>query len=353
MPTAPEPGAEAMAVMVSLVGGKAIHTMLPRRPAPGATASDQTRRRRAGVAELDGRIAPMDLIYALQSVATPTLDGLMLWITRLGSEQVYIVLLILAFVVVDAEKGRNLALVFLLSFYLNQVLKEVFATLRPFQIDESVLRSPAALESAPGNGFPSGHAQSSMTFWGLAAAYARRRWFAILAAVVVLAVSLSRLYLGVHLPVDVIGGLLIGLVAVVVDLAVERRKIRLSLPVKLVLGVGLPLLVHLLYPLQNSGILLGALAAFVVGPELVSHDASGPLLGRVVLGALAVAVAFGVLAGTSALLPEELKRSALGSFTRYFLLALTGTALMPWLGRLTGLTPPAARALEANAVTRR
>src|SRR5680860_18582 len=237
----------------------------------------------------------MNVIYALQSAASPALDSLMLWITRLGSEQVYIVLLILAFVVVDAAKGRSLALVFLASFYLNQVLKELFATQRPFLIDETVARSQAAIDSAPGNGFPSGHAQSSMTFWGLAAVYVGRRWFIVLAALVVLAVSLSRLYLGVHLPIDVIGGLLLG---------------------------------HLLFPLENSGLLLGALAAFVVGPELAPHDTSGPLSGRLVLGVLAVALAFGTLAASSALLPEEVKRSALGSFTRYFLLALTGTCLL-------------------------
>lgn len=281
----------------------------------------------------------MELIYALQSVASPALDSVMLWLTRLGSEQVYIVLLIVAFVVVDAEKGRNLALVFLLSFYFNQVLKELFATQRPFLIDETVGRSQAAIDSAPGNGFPSGHAQSSMTFWGLAAVYVKRRWFTLLATVVVLMVSLSRLYLGVHLPIDIVGGLVVGLAAIAVGLAVERRQLRLSLPVKLVLGVGLPLLVQLLFPLEFSGLLLGAFAAFVVGPELIKHDTSGPLAGRLVLGVVAVALAFGALAATSALLPEEVKRSALGSFVRYFALALTGTALSPWLGRITGLTP--------------
>src|SRR5680860_162966 len=247
----------------------------------------------------------MNVIYALQSAASPALDSLMLWITRLGSEQVYIVLLILAFVVVDAAKGRSLALVFLASFYLNQVLKELFATQRPFLIDETVARSQAAIDSAPGNGFPSGHAQSSMTFWGLAAVYVGRRWFIVLAALVVLAVSLSRLYLGVHLPIDVIGGLLLGLLAVAVGVAVERLELKPTRPLKLVLGLVLPLLVHLLFPLENSGLLLGALAAFVVGPELAPHDTSGPLSGRLVLGVLAVALAFGTLAASSALLHTE------------------------------------------------
>lgn len=280
----------------------------------------------------------MDLIYLLQGAASPTLDTVMLWITQLGSEQVYIVLLIVAFLVVDAEKGRNLALIFLLSAYLNQVLKEIFATPRPYQIDETVARSQAAIDSGPGSGFPSGHAQASVTFWTVAASYVRRWWFSLLAVVIVLAISLSRLYLGVHLPIDVIGGLLIGLAFVVGGLALERRQLVLSRPQKLLLGVLLPLLAQLLLPLEQSGILLGAVAAFVVGPELIRHDTSGPLPGRLVVGLIGLVLAFGILALSSALLPEELKRSSLGSFLRYFVLALSGTALAPWLGRISGLT---------------
>lgn len=286
----------------------------------------------------DGTIAVMDVIYLLQSAASPWLDNVALWVTQLGSEQVYIILLLIAFLVIDAEKGRSLALVFLLSFYLNQVLKEVFATQRPFQIDETVGRSTAAIETAPGNGFPSGHAQASMTFWGSAALYVKRRWFTVVAVVVVLAISLSRLYLGVHLPIDVIGGLALGALAVGVAAALERRQIELGGGAKLLLGVVLPLAVHLLFPLDESGVLLGALAAFVVGPELIKHDTSGPLLGRLILGVIGLALAFGILAASSAMLPEDLKRSALGSFFRYFLLALSGTALAPWLGRVSGLS---------------
>jgi len=280
----------------------------------------------------------MELIYLLQSVASPALDTVMLWITQLGSEQVYIVLLIVAFLVIDAEKGRYLALIFLVGFYLNQVLKGLFATQRPYLIDETVSRSQAAIDSGPGSGFPSGHAQSSVTFWATAAYFVRRRWFSVLAVVVVLAISLSRLYLGVHLPIDVVGGLLVGVLVVVVGIALERRRLLLPLAAKLVLGLLLPLLLQLLFPLDESGILLGGLAAFVVGPELIKHDTSGPLAGRLVLGLIGIALAFGVLALSSALLPEEVKRNALGSFLRYFLLALSGTALAPWLGRVSGLT---------------
>ena len=101
-------------------------------------------------------------------------------------------------------------------------------------------------------------------------------------------------------------------------------------------------------PCSRSNVLgFGGFAAFVVGPELIRHDTSGPLAGRLVLGVVAVVLAFAALAVSSAVLPEEVKRSALGSFVRYFLVALTGTGLAPWLGRATGLT----RGRRATATT--
>jgi membrane-associated phospholipid phosphatase len=281
----------------------------------------------------------MELIYALQDVASPALDRVMLLVTNLGSEQGYVLLLILGFVVVDARLGRSLAVVFLSGMYLNAVLKLAFSTQRPFEIDPTVARSAAAIETAPGSGFPSGHAQGAMTFWGTAATFVRRSWFTLLAAVVVALVSVSRLYLGVHLPIDVIGGLAIGMLVVVVGVAVQRSGARLSRPLVLVGGVLVPFVLQLALPTDNSGVFLGGLAAFIVGPELIRHETRGPLLGRIVLGVIAVALVFGVLMASSALLSEEVKRSVVGSFVRYLVLGLCGTALVPYLGRVSGLTP--------------
>ena len=168
----------------------------------------------------------MEVIHVLQSVASPALDRLMLLLTELGSEQAYIVLLLIAYIGVDAGSGRRLAVYFLAGFYLNEQLKALFHTPRPFTIEPGIVRSPAALATAQGNGFPSGHAQSSTTFWGLAAIYGRRAWLTVVAVALVTLVSISRLYLGVHLPVDILGGILVGLAVVSAAAAVDRLRLR-------------------------------------------------------------------------------------------------------------------------------
>ena len=92
----------------------------------------------------------MSIVYSLRGVASPALDRLMLFVTQLGSEYVYVTLLVVAFVAVDAKRSRSLALTLLASLYLSQVLKTVFATQRPFHIDPEV--APAdAVATAPGN----------------------------------------------------------------------------------------------------------------------------------------------------------------------------------------------------------
>lgn len=285
----------------------------------------------------------MDLIVALQSAASPTLDRLMMFVTNFGSEQVYVALLVIAFVGLSARNGRSLAIYFLAGVYVMELLKLLFDAPRPFELDPSVLRSSAALETAGGSSFPSGHALSAMLLWGLAASYVRRTWFSILAAVVVGLVAVSRLYLGVHFPADVVVGLALGLVFAVAGRAIDRVQWKLSLPVVIGLGLLVPLLLHLVLPTANSGLYMGALAAFVVGPELVRHNTSGSAWKRVVLVLLALALVFGALLGSSAAIPDAIRHSAVGAYVRYLLVGAVGSVLVPLLGRWLRLVPaPAA-----------
>lgn len=286
----------------------------------------------------------MDIIIALQSFASPALDAVVLVITNLGGEQAYVALLVLTYIGVDAKVGRRLASYFLAGAYGMELLKDLFATPRPFEVDPSVARSQAAVDTAPGASFPSGHALLATAFWGLAASYVRRGWFTALAVLMIVAVSLSRLYLGVHFPSDVIGGVLIGLAVVAAGRSLDRLRWRWT-PLLIVLaGVLVPLALHLLLPTAASGLYMGALAAFIVGPEFVRHRTDGPWLGRAILSVIGLALVFAALAASSAFIPDSVRHSALGSFVRYFLIGCMGTMLVPALGRWTGLVPSRKRA---------
>jgi membrane-associated phospholipid phosphatase len=283
----------------------------------------------------------VEFIGFLQSFASPFLDALMLLITRLGSEQVYIAFLVAIFLGVDAKIGRRLGIFLLISFYLNQQLKILMDTPRPFVLDPTIARSQAAIDSAGGGAFPSGHAQGATTFWGLAAFYFRKRWLWWLAAFMIFILSLSRLYLGVHWLIDVFGGIVIGTAIIGLTMLVDTfvtNALRIPWWVTLVLGIAIPLALNIFAPSPESGLLTGAFSAYMTAPLLLEHQAPKTLWKRIVLALLGVVLVFAFLIGSSVLLPEAFKRDPIGSFVRYLLLGYVGLLLTPWLGKLMGLS---------------
>jgi membrane-associated phospholipid phosphatase len=282
----------------------------------------------------------VEVIGFLQSFASPFMDSLMLWITNLGSEQVYIALLIAIFLGIDARIGRRLGIFLLVSFYLNQQLKLLMNTPRPFILDPTIARNQAAIDSAGGGAFPSGHTQGATTFWGLAAFYFRKRWLWWLAAVVILLMTVSRLYLGVHWLVDVFGGIAIGIAVIGLTMLVDTfvtNAVRIPWWLILILGIAIPLALNIFAPSPESGLLTGAFAAYMTAPLLLEHHAPKTLWKRIALALLGVILVFAFLIGSSVLLPENFKRHPVGSFVRYLLLGYVGLLVTPWLGRLVGI----------------
>ena len=280
----------------------------------------------------------MEIIGLLQSFATPWLDKLFLLITNMGSEKVYICLLLITYLAIDSRIAQRLGIYFLLGYYLNFHLKGLFNTPRPFEIDESVLRGEAGA-TALGGGFPSGHAQASMTFWGLITFYFRRRWLYPLCALIVILISLSRIYLGVHFPIDVLGGLLIGSILVALGLTLDHYLSNFTVKpmLLLMLGITIPFLLHLFLPVTGSGQILGSLAAFITGPSILKHYTDGAIVPRLLTALLGIVLVFGVLIGSSLLVPEDIKANTIFGFFRYFIIGYVGILLTPWLAKQSGL----------------
>jgi len=137
---------------------------------------------------------------------SPTLDTPFRVLTWTGGAAFYILLLPLLYWLVDRSTALRLTLLFLASAYLNAVAKALLAQPRPFEYDPRVLM----LSSATGGGLPSGHAQNAVVLWGYLALRWKKRPFTALAVALIVLVSLSRVYLGVHFPTDILGGWLLG-----------------------------------------------------------------------------------------------------------------------------------------------
>ncbi len=182
----------------------------------------------AGIAEdvLHREVFPWDVytLEALHAQATPTLDGIMLAITHAGDVQVIGGFLIIVSLGLLFGGFQNNAMFLALSSggaaAMNVALKSWFQRPRPELWPRLIPEHDF--------GFPSGHAMGSVavvTALMVLAWPTRWRWWVIvLGAAFALAVSISRLYLGVHYPSDMIAGGMLSLVWVTaLTLSLQRK----------------------------------------------------------------------------------------------------------------------------------
>lgn len=286
----------------------------------------------------------METVTFLQRFASPGLDTFFQAASALGSTNAYIVLLLGVYLALGSRLGQRLGAFVLVGFYLNFHLKGLLDASRPFELEPALGRTPEAFAGHSGPGFPSAHAQLSLTFWGYLAWWSRRRPLWLVAGSLIVIISLSRLYLGMHFPGDVLGGLAIGLLYTgVVALAEPLWSGLKRVPRALRVGLGLlvPLLLLLLLPPpgQEPDLIMGALAAFLSAPLLVAYTPPRALWRRLVVALAGVVLVFALLSASSLLLPEAVKRDPLGGFVRYLLIACGGLLLTPWLAQRVNLAP--------------
>ena len=145
----------------------------------------------------------MQVLYALESIRTPWLDTVMAAITHLGEETVFMVTALFVFWCVSKRRGYYLLAVGFAGTVLNQFLKLLFRIPRPWVLDSNFTIVESARAQATGYSFPSGHTQNAVGTFGGIARFTRRRWVRIVCIVIAVLVPFSRMYLGVHTPLDV------------------------------------------------------------------------------------------------------------------------------------------------------
>ncbi len=146
----------------------------------------------------------VQFIASFQTI--PWLVAPMEFFSFLGSEEFFILMLPFLYWCVDAGLGLRVGLILLFSTWLNDVFKILFNDPRPYWYSTDV----KAYANESSFGIPSGHSQTAVAVWGMIAYYVNRPWAWIASIAVIFMIGLSRLYLGVHFPTDVLVGWLIG-----------------------------------------------------------------------------------------------------------------------------------------------
>jgi len=290
----------------------------------------------------------IEWIVTLQSLSTPLLTQAMEVFTFLGSELFFLVLMPAVLWCYDASIGVRTGLALLTSASFNGILKLVFRLPRPFWIDSRV--QPWTAEAS--YGLPSGHAQNAIVVWGYLADRLRRSWVTAAAFILIVGISISRMYLGVHFPTDVLGGWIVGgvLLAILVRLEapvsrwLRERPVSMQLLAAVVASLGLlavgavilgatepptgawpPELAREAHTIRGLVSSTGALLGVAVGAVLLSawgkfDGRSGGTLVRFARFALGLAGVIVLYAGLGALLPD----SEVWRYLRYATLGLWG-----------------------------
>lgn len=169
------------------------------------------------------------------SFRTPGTNSFFQFVTDLGDFYAYLTFTIIAglfffYKLKNKKFVLQLVGVVILSFLVNLALKEFFDRARPTLEHMVVVKTLS---------YPSGHAMSAMSYYGfliyLIFHIKMNRWLrgflTVLFAALIFFIGLSRIYLGVHYPSDVVGGFIGGLIWIafcvvlfnIIDLLRQRR----------------------------------------------------------------------------------------------------------------------------------
>jgi undecaprenyl-diphosphatase len=183
---------------------------------------------------LEGDADRFDRTWALavHELDTPFLDKLFITLTTIGSGPcLWGTVALVGLVAIRGGRWQLSILLAgnaLLAWAVNVALKASFVRARPTLFDE--ITRPSTWS------FPSGHSMSAVQIWGAIAAvlialYPARRAIIVPCTVLLIAgIGLSRVYLGVHWPTDVLAGFAAGLPFLVVSIHVIHRIMRVTRP---------------------------------------------------------------------------------------------------------------------------
>lgn len=300
----------------------------------------------------------MAFLKFLEGLRNPFFDVFFSLVTRLGEEMIFILVGLIFYWCIDKKKGYFLLSVGFIGTLLNQFLKLSFRIPRPEDRMPGFTIVESARKAATGYSFPSGHTQSAVGVFGGIARLSKRKWIWGLCIAACVLVPFSRMYLGVHTPLDVGVSIVIAIALIfglhpLIDWLSSKKNGLIVYFLALFAAAVAFLLFVLLYPfpadihvenyesgVKNAykilGCLIGLFVAYLIDARYIRFEVKASLPTQITKLVLGLVPLFIIKEGLRVPI-HFLFGEMIGSGVRYLLIAFFAGAIwpmtFPWIER--------------------
>lgn len=281
----------------------------------------------------------IEVVEWIQSYQNGVFDAFFNFISFLGEEYVYIVVLSILYFAYDKKMGEFSGFTLFIAGALNSTLKGLFSAQRPFQKypDRVTNLRP---ETSGGYSFPSGHTQMFSTFVFGLGFYKKHKRIIIGALILGILMGISRMYLGVHFLEDVLVSLILGIgtaygLMVLFDTYKDNDKVLMKIYL-ITLVVFLPFVIALNYEdlFKTYGLMVGFTAGMHIEKTYINFQMDVSLGKKVlrVIGGLIIMITIMIgvdIVFESISLEGSTFRNILDG-VRYGLMTLVGLGIYPF-----------------------
>ncbi|MGL5751554.1 MAG: phosphatase PAP2 family protein [Paraclostridium sp.] len=270
----------------------------------------------------------VEILKYIQSFKSPILNLIFLVITISTEVPVILVVASILYWCINKKYGQKLLFALTTNIAINTGIKEFFKSPRPIGIAgiESM-----RTETATGYSFPSGHTQTGTTFWVSIMSILKNKYVYIIGTILFLGIGLSRLYLGVHWPIDVIFGWIFGLTFTIscnfiLDKVEDKNNYKYFLYLLIPMTIWI-FIVNSVEYVKMFGLFTGFIVGYIIEKRYVKFDVNVSIKSKICRYIFGLTTLGLVYIGLKLIMPVNV----IGAYIRYFGLVVYAIAIAPLL----------------------
>ncbi|MGD1820147.1 MAG: phosphatase PAP2 family protein [Pleomorphochaeta sp.] len=284
-----------------------------------------------------------EILLFLLNISNPIFDFIANISSVLGEQNILILLLAIIMYAYDKNKGFAICSSLVISLFSMGALKAIFKAPRPFTVIDEI--NGKRLTTATGYSFPSGHTTGAAAMYSSISFAIKKRVVSIFCAIIIVLVGLSRLYLGVHWPIDVATGLILGILLSMIFYPIfeklaqdPTKKFKASIyfaSISLLISLSLSILLQFSKidtvafsdMMKTMSFSTGGFFGIAYETKKINFKVDGSITQKIVRIVILIAGMLILQLALSSIIPESIYY--IGAFFRYTIIGLWLTAIFP------------------------